>query len=170
MTWDKGRKINPQNRSVSCYFIKRTKNMIEPLLELVIPPELARFTEFQGIYVKNDFLRSRTGLFKGCLAVFITLETEIKDGALGVVSLKDGRDLIGFVSRAFGAIALEIPFYSIGYLDVEVFNDGEVAFVGRIVGYCEPPIEGQDKHHVKLIKISPEPELGDAPPITFYPI
>jgi hypothetical protein len=144
--------------------------MIENSLNLVIPPELANFEKFQIVRINNDCLKFRTGLYRDCLAVFVVLEAEEVRGHFGVVSIKNQSSIaIGFVSCDMNMVAVEKPFFTWGYFETQIFNEVEVEFLGRIVGFCEPALDAKGKHEVKLIEIRPEPNEDEIPPLVFHP-
>lgn len=147
--------------------------MQEPKLELILPPELDRFTDFQGVWINDDHLKFRTGLYRGCLAVFVVEEAELSNGDFGVVAVKNRRDVLtGFVSRDFGAVALEKPFFNFGFLETLVFNEDEIDFIGKIVGFSEPVHDLHSKFVVKPFepKSVEESDETDFPPLFFTPL
>jgi hypothetical protein len=140
------------------------------LKNLFININVSENEDFQALRINDDFLRYRTGLYQGCLAIFVT--GEAANGALSVITIKNGNSvMIGFVSCDMGMVALERPFYHMGHLETEIFDEDEVEILGKVVGYCEPDPDEKGKFEIKMMKIRPETDEADEDisPLTFLP-
>ena len=98
-------------------------------LQLVLPAELSRFENFQGLWINNSRLQS-IGLKKGSLALVV--QDEIKPGDLvAITELGTGLVSCGFYDEDFGIVCLE----GIN-TEPELFDTGAVKVLGKIVGAC----------------------------------
>ncbi|MFT3743565.1 MAG: hypothetical protein QM785_04645 [Pyrinomonadaceae bacterium] len=97
--------------------------------ELVLPEDVATYSEYRGIWINNDRLAD-AGLTRGSLAV--VARTSVKRGELAaIVELESGQATCGFYDADFGIVCLES---SEG--DPVVFNEDEVQVLGKIIGVC----------------------------------
>jgi tetratricopeptide (TPR) repeat protein len=98
-------------------------------LQLVLPAELSRFEDYQGLWINNSRFES-AGLTKGSLAVIV--HDEIKPGDLvAIAELESGLVSCGFYDEDFGIICLEGVD-----TEPELFDTGAVKVLGKIVGVC----------------------------------
>lgn len=114
-------------------------------LKLILPPSLAHYTEYHGIWINNTHLEF-AGLRQGWLAVIV--KDAVKKGDLVALAEK-GTDAIscGFYDKEFGIICLEAPD-----LEPLLFDDDRVVVLGKIVGFCDPVEETGGKMTVEAIK------------------
>lgn len=113
-------------------------------LKLLMPPSLAHYTEYQGVWINSTHLES-AGLRQGALAVIV--RDEIERGDLVAVAEKETEEIsCGFYDKEFGIICLENP-------DSEplLFDEDKVAVLGKIVGFCDPAKETGGKMIVEVI-------------------
>jgi hypothetical protein len=137
--------------------INMKKKEIQKEIQLEIPPELAHLDNFHAVRMTHDFLQFRTGLYENCLAIYIPGNAEKLKGDLAAISINSDNEVkVGFVSSDLGLVALEQPFYDLGYFETNLYEENEVEILGKIVGYCEPPEKKGDKYQVKPIEIKPE--------------
>lgn len=115
-------------------------------LELIIPPEMAHYKEFQGIWIKNTHLES-IGLKKGSLAVVV--KENIKRGDLAaVLEIENNSVRCGFYDADFGIISLEGV-----NSDPQLFDENSVRILGKIVGFCNAGENSDGQMIIETIKI-----------------
>lgn len=116
-------------------------------LNLVLPPILAHYTEYQGVWINNTHLES-AGLRQGTLAVIV--KEPVKKGDLAAVAENETEEIsCGFYDRDFGIICLEGPDSP-----PLLFDENKVVVLGKIVGFCDPAKETGGKMMVEAIKNS----------------
>ena len=103
-------------------------------LELVLPPSLAGYERFRGIWINNDHLEC-VGLMRGTLA--IAADAPIKRGDMAALrELDSGEIVCGFYDSEFGVVCLEgcdsVP---------QLFDEGTVDLIGKIIGKAGNPNE-----------------------------
>lgn len=115
-------------------------------LQLVLPPSIAHYQEFQVIRIQNTHLED-VGLKKGSLAVVVN--EEITRGDLTAVAEKE-TDLVscGFYDSEFGIICLD----GIN-IEPQLFDEEKIKILGKIVGVCSSEKDSDGKLIVELIKI-----------------
>jgi len=97
-------------------------------LELILPPTIAHYQDFQGVWIKNSHLES-FGLQKGSLAV--VGKTELRRGDLAALNeIATDSVFCGFYDCDFGLVCLE----GIGE-EPRLFDESEVEILGKIIGY-----------------------------------
>lgn len=113
-------------------------------LRLVLPPELAHHTDYQGIWINNDHLEA-AGVPQGSLAVVV--RGEVRKGDL-VAIVENGTDEIscGFYDSDFGMVGLEGM-----NSEPRLFDADKIVVLGRIVGVCDPADEKGGKMTVAPI-------------------
>lgn len=114
-------------------------------LELVLPPSLAHYQDYQAVRIKNRHLE-KIGLKPDSLAIVV--DRKIKRGDLVAISeIKNGSVICGFYDSDFGLICLEgidsAP---------QLLNESEVRILGKIVGVCEMEKTPDGKLKVRPIK------------------
>ena len=99
-------------------------------LKLVLPPSIAHYDDYQGIWISNSDLES-IGLLRGSLAVVVPVS--VKRGDLVALVEKES-DLVscGFYDSDFGIVCLEA-----GDSEPQLFSDSDVTILGKIVGVCD---------------------------------
>ncbi len=98
--------------------------------ELILPNELAHYTDIQGVKISNSHLES-VGLHQGLTAI-VAKET-IKRGDLIAISEKETNEInCGFYDSDFGIVCLE-------GMDSEpqLFDENEIEIIGKIIGVCD---------------------------------
>lgn len=114
-------------------------------LELVLPPSLAHYKEYQAVRIKNRHLE-KIGLKPDSLAIVV--DREIKRGDLVAISeIKNGSVICGFYDSDFGLVCLE------GINSApQLLNESEVKILGKIIGVCEMEKTPNGKLKVRPIK------------------
>ncbi len=113
-------------------------------IELVLPAELAHYTDIQGVWIKNPHLE-KFGLYEGSMAV-IAKET-IKRGDLAAIVEKENDSVTcGFYDADFGIICLE-------GIDSEpqLFDENDIEILGKIIGVCASEKTSDGKMKVEPI-------------------
>lgn len=96
-------------------------------LELEIPPSLAAYSQYQGIWINNGHLE-QIGIHKGTLT--IAVEAPVKRGDLVAVSeIGSGEISCGFYDSDFGLVCLE----GCGS-EPQLFDVDSIKIIGKIVG------------------------------------
>jgi tetratricopeptide (TPR) repeat protein len=115
-------------------------------IELILPPTIAHYQHFQGVWIKNSHLES-FGLRKDSLAV--VTKTEIKRGDLVAISeLETDSVMCGFYDSDFGLICLE----GIGD-EPRFFDKSEIEILGKIVGVGVADKKATGKIEVKPLNL-----------------
>ena len=99
-------------------------------LKLVLPPEIAHYADYQGIWINNSDLEP-FGLPSGSLAVVVP--SAVRRGDL-VALMETESELVscGFYDNDFGIVCLEA-----GGSEPQLFDQSDVKILGRIVGVCD---------------------------------
>lgn len=98
-------------------------------LKLILPPSIAHYDDYQGIWINNSDLES-CGLARGSLAVVVP--DKIRRGDLvALVEIKNDLVSCGFYDSDFGIVCLEA-----GGSEPQLFDKGDVKILGKIVGFC----------------------------------
>ena len=98
-------------------------------LQLLLPPSLSRYKEYQGLWINNSHLEN-VGLIKGSLALIV--QDEIKRGDLvAIVEIETDLVNCGFYDEDFGIVCLEGV-----NIDPRLFDADAVRILGKIVGAC----------------------------------
>lgn len=121
----------------------------EPLgenLELVLPPSISHYNDFQGIWIKNNHLES-VGLRKDSLAVVV--QEKVKRGDL-VAIMETANDSVscGFYDADFGIVCIEGV-----NAEVQLFDDKDIRVLGKIVGVCKAEKSADGKMIVEEINL-----------------
>jgi len=107
-------------------------------LEILVPPGVADHLSYRGVWVQNSFLDS-IGISSGSLALVV--DTRPMRGQPAAIQHKEtGEVSCGYFDEAFGFISLEDELG-----DPTLFEDSDVAVLGKIVGVCrdEKTAEGR---------------------------
>lgn len=122
------------------------RELVSGDLELLMPPAIAQYEDFQAIRIKNKHL-AKAGLMPDSLAIVVN--TEVKRGDLvAITELKDGSVICGFYDADFGIVCLE-RFDG----EPQLLNESEVKILGKIVGVCDP--EKRDDGKIQVREILP---------------
>jgi tetratricopeptide (TPR) repeat protein len=114
-------------------------------LELVLPPEISHYSDFQGIWIKNNHLEE-VGLRRNSLAIVV--QEEIKRGDLvAIAEIANDSVSCGFYDSAFGLVCVEGD-----NAEVQLFDDKDVRIIGKIVGVCKSEKSPDGKMIVEAIK------------------
>jgi tetratricopeptide (TPR) repeat protein len=99
-------------------------------LKLILPPSIAHYEEYQGIWIRNSDLEP-FGLPRGSLAVVVP--DKVRRGDL-VALVELSTDLVscGFYDCDFGIVCLEA-----GGSEPQLFDKSDVKILGKIVGVCK---------------------------------
>ena len=99
-------------------------------LKLVLPPAIAHYDDYQGVWINNSDLESY-GLSRGSLAVVVPCR--VRRGDL-VALMEFDSDLVscGFFDKDFGIVCLEA-----GNSEPLLFSESDVKILGKIVGVCD---------------------------------
>lgn len=116
-------------------------------LELVVPSEIAHYSEFQGIWIKNTHLES-LGLKKDSLAI-IARETVQRGDLAAVIEIENEEVSCGFYDADFGIVSLE----GINS-EPQLFDEGSVKILGKIVGVCNSGKNSDGKMIIEPMKFS----------------
>ncbi len=116
-------------------------------LELELPVTLARYTNFDAVWIKNDDLE-KAGLFKGSLALVV--DEEIERGEIAAIVENGCEDVIcGYFDREFGVVAIVNDRNS----EPQIFAEETVEILGKIVGFADPENRRNGKLRVKPLNI-----------------
>jgi tetratricopeptide (TPR) repeat protein len=117
-------------------------------LQLVLPPALAHYTDFQGVWINGGHLE-KAGLQDGSLAVVVN--EPVKRGDLVAVAGTD-TELVscGLYSTGFGMVSLE----GLDGSPSKLFDPHEIKILGRIVGVCNSGQDPEGKMIVEAVEIS----------------
>ncbi len=103
-------------------------------IHLNLPCEISADQTFYGVCIKNDNLEN-IGLKHGRLALIV--RSDLKQGDLAAFTIIESDEVvIGFYSELFGMICLEDRNF-----EVEIYNQNEIEYFGKIIGYGENPIK-----------------------------
>jgi tetratricopeptide (TPR) repeat protein len=98
-------------------------------IELVLPPEIAHHTNYQGVWVHNSHLNA-IGISQGMLALVV--DEPLERGQPGaVLHTASGEVSCGFYDADFGIVALEG-----GDDEPQLFGEEDVKVLGKIVAVC----------------------------------
>ena len=98
-------------------------------LKLILPPPIANYTGYQGIWISNSDLEPY-GLARGSLAVAVP--DKVRRGDLvALLELSNDSVICGFYDCDFGIVCLEV-----GGSEPQLFNKSDVKVLGKIVGVC----------------------------------
>lgn len=113
--------------------------------QIVLPPSLAHYEDYQGIWITNKHLES-VGLSKGSIAIVV--DEEINRGDLiALAEIENNAVSCGFYDSEFGIVCL-------AGIDSEpnLFNENEVRILGKIVGVCRYGESADGKLVVEPVK------------------
>lgn len=119
---------------------------IEGQLKLQLPPELAHYTDYQGVWINNSHLE-KVGLRQGSLAVIVKDDT--KNGDLVAIADKKTEEIsCGFYEAEFGIVCLEGSGSA-----PQLFYESDIVILGRIVGVCNSEKEADGKMIVEPVNL-----------------
>jgi tetratricopeptide (TPR) repeat protein len=125
---------------------KEPENRIDGELKLILPPSLAHYTDYQGVWINNSHLE-KVGLRQGSLAVIV--KGEIKSGDLIAIADKKTEEIsCGFYELGFGIVCLE----GAGS-ETQLFDENDIVILGPIVGVCNSERDADGKMIVEEIRI-----------------
>lgn len=109
-------------------------------LQIVLPPSLAHYEDYQGIWITNKHLES-IGLAKGSIGIVVD-EAITRGDLIAVVETENNAVSVGFYDSEFGIVCLS-------GIDSEpnLFVENEVRILGKIVGFCR----SSDSDNGKLV-------------------
>lgn len=113
-------------------------------IELLLPSEIAHFTDFQGVWINNAHLES-IGIYQGSLAIVVN--DEVKRGDLiAITEIETDETLCGFYDADFGIVCLE-------GINAEpiLFVENDIKIIGKIVGVCNSGKNPDGKMTVEAI-------------------
>ncbi len=115
-------------------------------LELIMPPSLARYQDYRGVWMTNDHLKN-IGLDCGSLGIVVS--EKINRGDLAAVTeLESDQVICGFYDADFGIVCLETPSG-----DPQFFDEINIRILGKIVGVCQPGTLKDGKMAVEVLSI-----------------
>lgn len=115
-------------------------------LKLVLPPELAHYQEFQGVWINNTYLE-KVGLPKGALAIVIK-EKVGRGDLVAIAEIGSDSVVCGFYDSDFGVVCLEGDD-----CEPQLFDEKDVEILGRIVGVCNTGRNADGSMIVEAINI-----------------
>lgn len=115
-------------------------------LELILPPSLTHYEEFQGVWIKNPHLEN-IGLRKGSLAV-VTKDKIERGDLVALTEIENDSVLCGFYDSDFGIVCLE----GIGS-EPQLFDESAIKILGKIVGVCHSEKNSDGKMRVEPINL-----------------
>ena len=115
-------------------------------LKLILPPSLAEFEGYQGVWITNSDLEPE-GLMRGSLAIVVSAEVRRGD-LVAVVEIETDQVSCGFFDADFGIICLEA-----GASEPQLFIESDVRILGKIVGVCEAEKTSDGSMRVRALKL-----------------
>lgn len=115
-------------------------------LKLILPPSLADFDHYQGVWLTNSDLES-FGLFRGYLAVVVPCPVRRGD-LIALVEVENDQVSCGFFDKDFGIVCLEA-----GSSEPQLFSESDVKILGKIVGFCDGTQTGDGAMKVQEIEL-----------------
>jgi tetratricopeptide (TPR) repeat protein len=121
------------------------KELVSGDLELLLPPSIAHYQNYQAVRIKNTHLEE-IGLKPDSLAIVVDEKIERGDLA-AITEIKDGSIMCGFYDVDFGIVCLE-------GIDSEpqLLNENEIKVLGKIVGVCDMEKNSDGKFIVKIVQ------------------
>ncbi len=114
--------------------------------ELILPPSIAHFTDYRGIWINGTRLES-IGLVKGSLAIVV--KANVKRGDLvAVAEVESGEVICGFYDADFGIVCIEGTDG-----EPQIFDEKEVRVLGKIVGVCNATRTEDGKMVVESLRL-----------------
>lgn len=130
---------------------KNSENNVETGdLELVLPPSIAHYRDYQGIRINNNHLEC-AGIRRGSLVVVVG--GPVARGDLVAISENEtGSINCGFYDADFGIVSLEGCDS-----ELQLFNEDSVQIIGKIVGVCDGTADAEGKLIVEPLAGRREP-------------
>jgi tetratricopeptide (TPR) repeat protein len=120
------------------------KEAFEENLELLLPPALAHYNDFQGVWIKNNHLEA-VGLVKDRLAIIVQDEI-VRGDLVAIAEIGNESVSCGFYDTDFGIVCLEGM-----NSELQLFDDKDVRVLGKIVGVCQAEKSADGKMIVEPI-------------------
>ncbi len=114
-------------------------------LELVLPPLIANYSHYRGIWINNTQLES-IGLVKGSLAIVVTDKINRGD-LIALTTVENNEVSCGFYDADFGIVCLER-----GDGEPQLFDEKDIKILGKIVGVCSQGKNSEGAMIVDTIK------------------
>jgi tetratricopeptide (TPR) repeat protein len=115
-------------------------------LHLVMPPAIAHFEEYHGVWINNSDLENY-GLRRGSLAVVVPCVVKRGD-LVAVMETENDSVSCGFYDADFGIVCLEA-----GNSEPQLFSDSDVTILGKIVGVCDGTAAADGTMKVDVLKL-----------------
>ncbi|MGI8812497.1 MAG: tetratricopeptide repeat protein [Pyrinomonadaceae bacterium] len=107
-------------------------------LQLVLPQSIARFEDYQGIWINNEHLES-VGLPKGSLAIIVN-EKASRGDLVAISEIETEAVSCGFYDEDFGIVCLEGV-----NSEPQLFDTADIRVLGKIIGVCDRGEDEQGK-------------------------
>lgn len=115
-------------------------------LHLVMPPAIAHFEEYHGVWINNSDLEDH-GLVRGSLAVVVPCVVKRGD-LVAVMETESDSVSCGFYDADFGIVCIEA-----GNSEPQLFSDSDVTILGKIVGVCDGTPADDGTMKVRVLKL-----------------
>lgn len=124
--------------------IGQNSPLTDAALQLVLPPSIAHYDDYQGVRITNSHLED-IGLKPGSLAIVV--DEKVKRGDLvAICEIEDDSISCGFYDSEFGIVCLE------GVNSEPIlFDDKKVSILGKIVGFCNSEADADGNLIVETI-------------------
>jgi tetratricopeptide (TPR) repeat protein len=116
-------------------------------LQLVLPPALAHYTDFQGVWINGGHLE-KAGLQNGSLAVVVNEPVEPGD-LIAVAGTDTELVSCGIYSAGFGMVSLD----GLDGSPSKLFDPQDIKILGRIVGVCNSGKDPEGKMIVEVVEV-----------------
>lgn len=114
--------------------------------ELVLPPSISHYADYQGIWVNNSYL-DKIGVKKGSLAIVVQ-DKIIRGDLVAISEIETLQVSCGFYDADFGIVCLE-------RVDCEprLFDEKDIKILGKIVGVCNSGKRADGKMIVEALNL-----------------
>ncbi|MBC7900124.1 MAG: hypothetical protein H7070_08735 [Saprospiraceae bacterium] len=138
--------LNERNSPKPQAAINEKDMVAEEDFELVLPPSLAHYNDYQGVWINNRYLET-VGLTKGSLAIIVN-EKIGRGDLIALSEIENDAVSCGFYDADFGIVCLE-------GVDSEpqLFEENQVRILGKIVGVCRSEENADGKYIVKPLNL-----------------